>query len=314
MKVAFHLEQLDERGSTTTIKRYAQYNQTLLGNESYIICNRKGDLQGQSLVENEFPLLLYDNFAESEKFVKDNNIDVVYFLKAGINDGKLIPGVKNVIHAVFWYCQPHGDVYAYVSSWLSRAASHGNYPYVPHIVQLDTKDKGDYREFLGIPADALVLGYMGGRDSFAVPFAQQAVVEIAASRPDIYFLFMNIDPFCQPSSNIFFVDGTIDVDMKGAFVNTCDVCFHARDGGETFGLTIGEFSVNNKPVLTYGRHTHRAHIEMLGDKALLYMNKDHLIDIITHMDRNELAKGDWNAYSWYTPENVMDQFGRVFLS
>lgn len=314
MRVAFHLEQLDMRGSTTTIKRYAIYNEELLGNQSYIICNGKSDhLEAKPMIEGRFPLLLYDQFGEVENFVKSNSIDVVYFLKAGVNDGKLVPGVKNVVHAVFWFYEPHGDVYAYVSSWLARAASHGKSPYVPHIVSLDTKGKGNYREFLKIPEDALVFGYMGGPDSFAIPFVQEAIKEIAMTHPNIYFLFMNIDHFAPAQPNIIHVDGTTDLGVKGAFVNTCDVCIHGREGGETFGLTIAEFSLNNKPVLTYGRHTHRAHIDMLGKKGIYYMNKEHLIDIITHMDKNELAKGDWNAYAKFTPEYVMPIFERVFL-
>jgi len=315
MRVAFHLEQLDLRGSSVTIKHYANYNETLLGNESYIICNGRSDhLEARPMMEERFPVFLYNDFGQVQPFVRDNKIDVVYFLKAGQSDGKLLSGVKNVIHAVFWFYQPHGEVYAYVSEWLAKAASGGRCSFVPHIISLDTKDKGNYREHLNIPKDALVLGYMGGNDSFALPFVQEAVREIAASHPHIYFFFMNIDRFSNPTPNIIHVNGTSDMDIKGAFVNTCDVCLHGRIGGETFGLTIGEFSLNNKPVLTYNGHDHRAHIDMLGDKAILYHNKEDLIDIITHMDRDTLAKGDWNAYSWYNkPENVMGKFQEVFL-
>jgi len=307
MKVAFHLEQLDLRGSSVTIQDYAHYNETLLGNQSYIICNGKSDhLEAVPMMKEQFPVFLYDQFGQVDQFVKSNGIDVVYWLKDGQNDGKLVAAVKNVIHAVFWYYQPHGEVYAYVSEWLAKVASDGRNPFVPHIISMDTQDKGDYREYLKIPKDALVLGYMGGNDSFALSFVQEAVIEIAATHPNIYFFFMNIDRFCQPTSNIIHVDGTTDMDIKAAFVNTCDVCLHGR--------TIAEFSLNNKPVLTFSGHDHRAHIDMLGDKALIYSDKSNLIDIITHMDKDELAKRDWNAYSWYSkPENVMGKFNEVFL-
>jgi hypothetical protein len=314
MKVAFHVEQLDLRGSSVVVREYATYNETLLSNQSYIICNGRSDhLESLPMIKERFPVFLYDRFEQAASFVKDNSIDVVYYLKAGVNDGKILPGVKNVIHAVFWFYQPHGEVYAYVSKWLAQAASGGRCSFVPHIIAMETEGRGDYREFLKIPKDALVLGYGGGNDAFAIPFVQEAVREIAQARKDIYFFFINIDPFAPPTSNIIHVGGTSDMDIKAAFINTCDACLHARIGGETFGLTIGEFSVNNKPTLTYSGHDHRAHIDMLGDKAILYSDKANLIDIITHMDRNELAKGDWNAYAWYTPENVMNKFSEVFL-
>jgi len=313
MKVAFHSEQLDFRGSSITLRDYATYNETILGNESYLVINGASPNESLPAFKDRFPILLYDHFGQTEQFVRDNGIDVIYYLKSGQNDGKLVSGVKNVVHAVFWFYQPHGEVYAYVSEWLARAASGGQCPFVPHIITMDAKGKGDYREFLNIPKDALVLGYMGGRDSFALPFVHEAIREIAQSHKNIYFLFMNIDPFAPPSPNILHLEGTSDMDKKAGFVNTCDVCIHARIGGETFGYTIGEFSINNKPVLTYSGHDHRAHIEMLGDKAILYHDKQSLIDIVTHMDRDELVKGDWNAYLWYNPENVIRKFEEVFL-
>lgn len=313
MRIAFHSEQLDRRGSSVVLSEYAKYNQLLLGNESFFVTNAQGNMDGLEGVRSHFPVFLYDNFGQAEQFVRENKIDVVYYLKAGINDGKLISGVKNVIHSVFWFYDPHGDVYAYVSPWLAQAASNGRNTFVPHIITMNTKDKGDYREFLNIPQDALVLGYMGGTDSFKIDFAREAVYEIAKARKDIYFLFMNSETFGPKMPNVIHVEGTTDIDAKAAFINTCDVCFHARDGGETFGMTIGEFAVNNKPILTYGHHTHRAHIEFLGDKGIYYWDKENLIDIITHMNREELANRNNLAYTEFTPENVMPIFDKVFL-
>ena len=56
------------------------------------------------------------------------------------------------------------------------------------------------------------------------------------------------------------------------FFATCDAMLHAREEGETFGMAVAEFSLRNKPVITYngsGQYDN-AHVRMLGSKALLY--------------------------------------------
>jgi hypothetical protein len=56
-----------------------------------------------------------------------------------------------------------------------------------------------------------------------------------------------------------------------------------------------------------------AHIEMLGDKAILYNNYEELVGILTNFSNISNTKTDWNAYYDYTPANVMQQFKKVFL-
>ena len=41
MKIIFHSEQLNYRGTTNSIVDYAHYNQEILGNESVIVYNRE---------------------------------------------------------------------------------------------------------------------------------------------------------------------------------------------------------------------------------------------------------------------------------
>jgi hypothetical protein len=93
----------------------------------------------------------------------------------------------------------------------------------------------------------------------------------------------------------------------------------AREGGESFGLSIAEFSVKNKPVLVtdskndFGHNKGDiAHIHLLKDKGIWY-NEDNLKDILVNFDKNEMVKKDWNAYTDYTPEKVMKIFKRVFI-
>jgi hypothetical protein len=89
---------------------------------------------------------------------------------------------------------------------------------------------------------------------------------------------------------------------------------HARKRGETFGLAVAEFSLANRPVLTWDGANERAHLDMLGDSALVYRNERGLFALLTSLDRRELARRDWDRYSRdYAPAPVMARFDDVFL-
>lgn len=315
MKIAFHSNQLGFGGTEVAMYDYAHYNETLLGNQSYIVSDKNASsLATLEKFQKRFPTFLYDNFGQVEQFTKDNGIEAIYLIKSGQNDSQLVRGVKNLVHAVFGYYgyDPHGDIYAYVSSWLARTASNNQSPYVPHIIHPMMDNQQNYRAFLKIPDDVLVLGYMP-TGNFNIPFARECVYDIAKTRPDVYFLFMGGDSFITGVPNVIHLAGTVDSNVKVGFINTCDVCFHARDRGETFGLTVGEFSVHNKPVLTYMNSSEQAHLDILGDRAIRYKNKEQLLNIILNIKKEDFIGKDWNAYREYTPEVVMKRFNDVFL-
>jgi hypothetical protein len=317
MKIAFHSEQLGLRGTEIALFDYAYYNQELLNNDSVIISNRNSDLAALDKFQKQFNVFLYDKFDDVISYIDQNQIDAVYYIKAGMNDGKLVPNAKNLVHSVFQLHDPHGDVYAYVSKWLSTQMSGGTLPFVPHIVDILKYDhEADYRKFFNIPAAATVFGYYGGPDSFNIPFAREAVINVARANKNVYFLFMNSNQFCD-EPNVFFISGTSDMTTKIGFINTCDACIHARNGGESFGLTVAEFSVKNKPIITStwcdSGFNDLAHIEMLGDKSIIYNNYDELFGILTNFPDIIYKHKNWNAYSMYSPELVMNQFNNVFL-
>jgi hypothetical protein len=194
--------------------------------------------------------------------------------------------------------------------------SGGSRPFVPHMITIP-KVANNFRECLGIPADAIVFGCYGGSESFNIKFAQKAVIEIAKQRPDIYFLFLNISNFYTPLikkkiPNLIFLPGTTDACTKSAFVNSCDAMLHARQRGETFGLSIGEFSSLGKQIITYSSSPERAHIEILGTNAIYYSNQNDLADVL-HNFKPEAAK-DFDPYSnRFSPVNVMAKFKEVFI-
>jgi len=313
MKIAFHCNTLGLRGVEIATFDYAKYNEELLGNESIVISTQPEiyKLSHPSVIkkfQERFPLFLYDNFGNVEKILDDNNVDVFYAIKAGIIDGIVSNNRKSVNHVVFQNHQPHGNVYAYVSEWLGKKF---NSPFVPHMITLpDIND--DLREELNIPKDAIVFGRHGGADTFNLLFALNVIKTIAQVRNDIYFLFLCTDKFTDASQkNVIYLEGNSDLEYKTKFINSCDAMLHARHQGESFGLAVGEFSIRNKPVITYLHGRDNAHIEMLGSKGIYYNNENELFEIINNF-KSDLTR-DWNAYRDYNPEKVMDKFKQVFL-
>ncbi len=305
MKIAFHSNQLGIRGSEIALYDYSLYNEEILGNESIIISDKNSDLTTYEKFKSKFKVFLYTNFSEVENIVEKEHVDCVYYIKAGFNDGKLVRNAKNLVHAVFKHNEPHGDVYAYVSKWLSNEMSNGEIPYVPHMVNLP-KHKLNYKDNFNLN-NKIVVGWYGG-NNFEIQFARQAVIDVAKKREDIVFLFMNQDPFCD-LENVIFIEGTTDLNEKVAFINTCDFMIHARERGETFGLTIAEFSTLGKPIITYRDSPERNHIDILGDNGMYYSDYKELYNILDNL----IVFSDINCYHDYTPEKVMNKFKEIFL-
>lgn len=109
-----------------------------------------------------------------------------------------------------------------------------------------------------------MFGRYGGVETFDITFVYNSIKEILNKRNDIYFIFMNTNKF-YIHKNIIYLNGTTDMYIKKKFINTTDALLHAREGGETFGLTCGEFAVCLKPVITYNQSREK--------KSYLYFTK-----------------------------------------
>lgn len=313
MKIAFHTNHLGIAGTEVAVFDYAYHNQTLLGNESIIISKNNPEQDNPEIVKKfkkHFAVIQYNSFSEVEKTLIDNNVDVFYVIKSGENDGIISRSKKTVIHVVFGQTyQPHGNVYAYISEWLSKQMFFGIHPWVPHMINLPDEED-NYRQKLNIPNDALVFGRYGSYYTFDIPFVKDIVIEIAQQRKDIYFLFANTEPFGN-LPNIIYLDTIADLSEKVKFINTCDAMLHARTRGETFGIACGEFSIKNKPVITYGFSPEKCHLDILKDKAIVYYNFSDLRKILNEFEPSEK---NWDAYSsLYLPIPVMNKFKQIFL-
>jgi len=316
MKIGFHTNGLSLRGTEIALYDYARHNQDLLGNES-IVFYRKNNSIEQSVFEKfskQFSLRPYDGQNELNHLIEQEKIDLTYFIKSGERDDAVCESSPSLIHAVF-PTKPeefHGDKYAFVSQWLSKEYSNNKIPFVPHMIELPHHD-GNLRKELNISETATVLGWYGGSDSFNLDFVKKEVLVAVQKRKDLYFIFMNMPPFAQ-HERLLFLPGNSDLMYKVQFINTCDGMLHARGIGESFGLACGEFSIKGKPVITYALSPQRSHIEILGDKAILYKGKKDLASIFQKFNREIQKEKNWDAYSQnFCAKEVMRQFQQVFI-
>jgi hypothetical protein len=311
VKIAFWDNGLGERGTSVSLYDYAHYNETILYNKSIIMYNNTHYSNKQSVIKkfkDRFKVYDFNDWSEVDNVLLSEKCDILYVIKAGDWDGQISNICKTVVHCVFTCNMPHGNIYASIAPWVDN--NNGRYPFVPHMINLPEHNQ-NMRDTLNIPIDAVVYGRHGGYEQFDIEYVQRIIVEVAKQNTNIYFLFVNTKPFCENLKNIIHIPIIIDLDEKVKFINTCDAMIWARSGGEVFSLSQGEFSIKNKPILCcnigYPGHTH-----LLQDKAIWY-NQSILKDIIVNFNKEEMQKKDWNAYKYYTPENVMGIFKKVFI-
>lgn len=319
MKILFHENELNYRGTSIAMYDYADFNEKLLGNESFIAydknCKTNHPL-GIKKFKNRFNILAYEHFDEVEDFIRKNGIDFFYAIKNGDNDGIVSKEAKTGVHAVFKHYEPHGDVYAYVSEWLSNEMTGGTAPFVPHMVNFENPTIENLRQELNIPKQAKVFGYYGGAQSFNIGFVQKEVEKIARKYKDLYFIFMGVDSFISKKwwkshiKNIIFLPANSDVIYKQKFINTCNALLHARERGETFGITVAEFALMGKPIIACANVPEKAHITELKENAYYYENEKQLKEILLDSDLSKNAKEN---YEKFLPKPVMEKFNEVFL-
>lgn len=317
MKIGFHTNSLSLRGTEIALYDYAFHNQELLGNQSVIFYRQYNSViqSVQEKFSQQFQLCPYNGQHELNRLVEQGKIDLTYFIKSGERDDAICESSPSLIHAVF-PTKPeefHGDKYAFVSEWLSKEYANSQIPFVPHMIELPHHE-GDLRSDLNIPKTATVIGWYGGSDSFNLEFVKKELIKAVDNRSDLYFLFMNLPPFTK-HERVIFLPGNSDMTHKVKFINTCDGMLHARGIGESFGLACGEFSIKGKPVITYALSPQRSHIEILGDKAILYKGKNDLTNIFKNFNRQVQHEKNWDAYSEkFSPKMIMNKFEEVFIN
>lgn len=319
MKVAFFIRHFGERGTEIATYDYADCNETLLGNKSIILgftpeaYARYGLTCMPDVLEKfqkRFPIYLVNSFAEVQSVLRRESVDVYYTLTHGGYESFPFGDISvctYVVHCVFETRSPHGDVYCAISSQLNDRLK-TSVPVVPHMVRIGNTIE-TMRTELGIPDDAIVFGRHGGEGTFNIPFAHDAVVQVATANPSLYFLFLNTAKFCD-LPNVIHLPKTIDIETKQKFINTCDAYLHARSEGETFGLAVAEFALSNKPIIACSQCTDNAHLQILGDKVILYSSKEDLV-LTLESFRRGMVDMTTNGYKQFTPERVMNSFQQI---
>lgn len=315
--IAFLSNKLTLRGTEIAIYDYADYNEKILGNKSIIITRDYNkirheydvDIQAYNKFNDRFTVLYYETQPDIDEIVKSNNITHIFIEKAGANEGLISKNCKNIIHCVFSSNEPHGDIYTVLGQTVNNIHN-TTFPVMPYMVTLPNNNE-DLRDELHIPRTANVFGRYGGKESFDIRFAYESIKKVLQEKPDTYFIFMNTNVFYN-HKNIIYLPGNADMVYKRKFINTCDALIHARERGETFGLTCGEFAICKKPVITYGSSYETEHLIILKEKAVIYNNEDELTRILLEFHKDKYNVSD-NGYMYYSPENVMNIFNRVCL-
>jgi hypothetical protein len=126
-------------------------------------------------------------------------------------------------------------------------------------------------------------------------------------------VFLNTESIREAENltNIHYLPATVDPLGKAKFLATCDAMLHARWHGETFGLAVGEFAVLGKPVITFSESREKAHLEMLGNQALLYRNAGELAEILRGFHPHKTLGTEYETYA--DPKVVMELFQKKFL-
>ena len=317
MKIAFHDNSLCLRGTTVAIYDWAYWTRHYLNVDPIIMFNKNESSNSVDAInkfKKEFPVFSYSNKSEIDRILSENECDYFLMEKGGSPDGVISTVSKNLVNAISGHWQPnwiHGDIYAMGSKWLSKITNY-EIPYVPYMVDLPDINE-DMREELGIPKEALVIGRNGGSDTFDIPFVKQAIQVVLNERKDIWFVFQLTDKFID-HERVIFLPGSSDMNTKVRFINTSDAMLHARYVGESFGLSCAEFSIRNKPVITYEKSPERNHIDTLDEKGIYYENYSEILHILRNLDKKEINSLEWNCYQDYTPEKVVQKFNEVYLN
>lgn len=333
--IAFWDNSLSERGSTTALFDYALYNETILNNKSFIFYNQKDKNNDPNIIykfKSYFPTTGVNQFKHINQFITKNQIKYLYIIKFGHKDNKIIPHIKNLIHCVFDCRFPHGDVYASVGPWVIGADT-PTIPTVPHIVNPPPRFFNNLpalRSFCHIPTTptTTIFGSYGGKDSFNIKYVHETIQKIATQFPDYYFVFVNFDNFLPQNTNqknIIFLPKITDPQEKANFVNQCDAMIHAQKLGETFGLAVAEFAIQQKPIISCkyseDNRTNHGHVNILKENAFWYNDEESLTKIFADWNTPEskanqktIAQNAQKAYQEFSPEKVMPIFNKVFLS
>ncbi len=312
MRVLLHDNQLCERGTTTSMVDYgralrARGHDVEISYWSNSPANVPAIIQQ---IESEFPLHPHRDPYSLPSSVSD--IPSGYFIKAGQDDGLVLPSGSSLVHAVFQNYAPHGSRYAYISSWLAqavRAQVHGRkgrreglpergrvaveagcinaleFDHLDLIVDSADPQPG-FRTELGIPEEAFVILRFGAPDTFDIPWARDVIIDELGRNPGCHFIGLNTNKFTE-HERAHFLPMVRDAREKASIIATANVVVTARHQGEAFGVAIAEALQLGVPTLAWQGGTDRAQTDMLDGLGGLYRGPRQLRRMLQALSRGE---------------------------
>ena len=325
-RILFFTNALGFRGTPVAMFDYMNFFEELACGQPFIASFDSFDSGGREVFDARFPgrqYFLHEINASEElnALVDRLGVDAVFTMQSGETHNTPFDKprhAKLLILAVFKGMTPHGDAYAVVSGSAYHVPS---VRVVPHIVYVNASLEGapSLRAELGIPPAATVFCRHGGWHTFNLEWARTAVCAYAAAHPAVYFVLLGSENrTCEAGlPNIVHLPTTSDKWAKQRFLHTCNACIHAREYGETFGLSIAECSMAGLPVLTHAYPPAGAkhHLRVLGDAGKLYGDEFELEKLLLGFNASEEAAraGRYRAlFTQFNPEAVMGTFLSVF--
>jgi len=312
MKIVFHSGKLDLRGTCVSLYDYAYYHEKLLNGKSVILTSNRENHDENVLFKfaKQFEIRFYTTESQIDNLISD--CDIFYTIKYGKKEGYVTNKIKSCVHCVFDLSEPHGDIYAAVSETLAK--KYNTNIFVPHMIGLKFGlESSNMRKCLNISENDIVFGRHGGEDTFDLEICKSAIKKIVNNYSNIHFIFVNTPKFID-HGNVHHLEKIVDFDEKNRFISSCNAMIHGQSLGETFGISIGEFSVHNKPIIAYGGHVWNDNYKViLGDKGIWYTTEKECYDIISTFNPKDFENKDMNCYREYSPEIVMKKFKQVFM-
>lgn len=234
-------------------------------------------------------------------------------------------------HVVFRSREVHGDIYAFVSDWLLewfRNEPAGRPPRrslrhptlnsravvssLPHAVSISEGDGAWFRKKFGIPADATLVGRIGGLDQFSDPAAKEAVERFLADSPMRWFVGANTPAFSNHPRAIF-LPALARADVHD-FFSAIDIQLNGRRMGESFGLAIVEGLKHGVPTIApdvcRNPKMDQHHIQILKPAGWLYCSAD---DVLRLLEQFEASPDAARARELVHGRFTRDQFASRLL-
>lgn len=351
LKFLLYSGSFSERGDSVTLISLAHLIKNHLGHD-VVICipgtsRHVSDKRIEEAKNQGIEVVRFSKKSDLDNFAVEQSITHTYVFSGGTRtslpyfdpakkESFRIAKTKHITHVVFRNYDLHGDAYLYVSDWLFKSArprlllkklSTKLFPRTavrapkmidafPHFVDtsglLGTGVR--LRKSLGIPAEAKVLGRIGGFSEFSDPAAKQAVNRILDSSDENYAIFVNTkEYFSHPRA--FFLPALSRQDVA-EFYGACDVLLNGRRMGESFGYSIVEPLLLDKPVIAphWIRNPimDKHHINVLKGTGLLYVSANHLVEIFKRLSTSTIPAGSYaKLASQFTPEQAAAKLKNV---